>query len=151
MHDIFRNTFENQFLQQQHWHVIISFADLLSLQKKSGEGSAEENNGTALHKAAQLGNAVMLKGLLDGKSIWVDEEDGQGELIIFCCNFFLSSSKIKNYQLVKFMGEEIFSNSKLLPSSLGYFFLKQSMFFSSFLPMFLPLAEWRNSRNIVKR
>ena len=63
--------------------MITSFADLLSLQKKSGEGSAEENNGTALHKAAQLGNAVMLKGLLDGKSIWVDEEDGQGELIIF--------------------------------------------------------------------
>ena len=59
------------------------FADLLSLQKKTGEGGTEENNGTALHKAAQLGNAVMLKGLLDGKSIWVDEEDGRGELISF--------------------------------------------------------------------
>lgn len=36
-------------------------------------------SGTALHRAVQMGNAVMAKSLLDNRSVWVDEEDGHGE------------------------------------------------------------------------
>lgn len=36
-------------------------------------------SGTALHRAVQMGNAVMAKSLLGNKSVWIDEEDGRGK------------------------------------------------------------------------
>uniref|UniRef100_A0A0N4W5Y4 ANK_REP_REGION domain-containing protein n=1 Tax=Haemonchus placei TaxID=6290 RepID=A0A0N4W5Y4_HAEPC len=49
---------------------------LLSIQKRTNVD--ENEHGTALHRAVQMGNAVMAKSLLGNKSVWIDEEDGRG-------------------------------------------------------------------------
>ncbi|KAL6722606.1 hypothetical protein Aduo_017716 [Ancylostoma duodenale] len=54
-----------------------SISDLLTIQKRTNVD--ENENGTALHRAVQMGNAVMAKSLLDNRSVWVDEEDGHGK------------------------------------------------------------------------
>ncbi|KIH65323.1 ankyrin repeat protein [Ancylostoma duodenale] len=51
--------------------------NLLTIQKRTNVD--ENENGTALHRAVQMGNAVMAKSLLDNRSVWVDEEDGHGK------------------------------------------------------------------------
>nr|CDJ80101.1 Ankyrin domain containing protein [Haemonchus contortus] len=53
-----------------------SISDLLSIQKRTNVD--ENEHGTALHRAVQMGNAVMAKSLLGNKSVWIDEEDGRG-------------------------------------------------------------------------
>ncbi|KAK6048498.1 ankyrin repeat protein [Cooperia oncophora] len=50
--------------------------DLLTIQKRTNVD--ENEHGTALHRAVQMGNAVMARNLLSNKSVWIDEEDGRG-------------------------------------------------------------------------
>ncbi|WKY16906.1 hypothetical protein Q1695_001485 [Nippostrongylus brasiliensis] len=55
---------------------MLSIKNLLTIQKRT---TVDENeHGTALHRAVQMGNAVMAKSLLDNRTVWVDEEDGRG-------------------------------------------------------------------------
>ncbi|VDL71942.1 unnamed protein product [Nippostrongylus brasiliensis] len=59
---------------------MLSIKNLLTIQKRT---TVDENeHGTALHRAVQMGNAVMAKSLLDNRTVWVDEEDGRGELLM---------------------------------------------------------------------